>query len=108
MRIGTRIIDGKKFAVKTIVKKRPLYVLMLVRGIRRRSRLVPGTYLMQPPCLALQRNEIRILEGLQHPYIIQMVDAFEEPDVVQCVAPQRGGEVCLTTADHILCPRCAA
>ena len=43
MRIGTRIIDGKKFAVKTIVKKRPLYVLMLVRGIRRRSRLVPGT-----------------------------------------------------------------
>ncbi|CAE7513405.1 CPK2, partial [Symbiodinium sp. KB8] len=75
VRIGTRIIDGKKFAVKTIVKKRPLYVLML-------------------------RNEIRILEGLQHPYIIQMVDAFEEPDVVHLIfelAP--GGELFEPIAD---------
>ena len=30
VKIGHRIIDGEPFAVKTIVKKRPLYVLMMV------------------------------------------------------------------------------
>lgn len=30
VKIGHRIIDGEPFAVKTIMKKRPLYVLMMV------------------------------------------------------------------------------
>lgn len=33
VRIGARMADGKSFAVKTIQKKRPLYVLMLVSDV---------------------------------------------------------------------------
>jgi len=33
--------------------------------------------------VSIQRNEIRILEETKHPYIIRLIDTFEEPDVVQ-------------------------
>ncbi len=78
VKIGHRIIDGEPFAVKSILKKRPLYVLMMVRSLVVALRPVLPTYSSY-----LQRNEIRILEEAKHPYIIRLIDTFEEPDVVQ-------------------------
>ncbi|KAA0162253.1 hypothetical protein FNF27_03114 [Cafeteria roenbergensis] len=47
-----RISDGQRFALKTIVKRKPIYVEIL-------------------------KNEVQILSNTDHPGIVQMVDKFE-------------------------------
>eukprot|EP01138_Halocafeteria_seosinensis_P011034 gb/GECG01011270.1/.p1 GENE.gb/GECG01011270.1/~~gb/GECG01011270.1/.p1 ORF type:complete len:705 (+),score=95.71 gb/GECG01011270.1/:1-2115(+) len=75
VRMGKGKVDGEIYAVKSILKKKASY-------------------------LPLIRNEIKILEKLQHPNIIRLVDCFEEGRTVHLVFEKcDGGELFTPIAD---------
>lgn len=60
VRVGKRRSDGQTFAIKTIFKKRPIYVEIL-------------------------RTEVAILESVHHPSVVRLVDKFDAGSHVHLV-----------------------